>query len=148
MRALTPYYTGRILASDLFDGMDRFFEEWKPQPASLEPAWEITETENNFLMSVDLPGMKKEEIKIEVVDSRLNISGERKRGEKSYGSFNRTFALPSTVDTQKVEARYENGVLELLVPKSQAAKPRTIEVQSGHLNLHQDVKDIPSTKVS
>ena len=146
MRALTPYFTSRGLASDLFSEMDRFFDEWKPQTGSFEPAWDVTETEDHFLMSVDLPGMKKEEIRIELAKNTLQISGERKRGDKFYGSFKRSFTLPSTVDTDKVEASYENGVLELYVPKTQAAKPRMIEVQSGKRN--QDVKDIPSSKVS
>ena len=149
MRTLTPYWTSQSLASDIFGEMDRFlggldsvakqiYDERK-----FDPVCEIVETEDRFLMSVDLPGMKKEDIKIEVANDLLTISGERRRQtvseqnrrvqlyEKSYGLFKRSFALPMSVEANDVEARYENGVLELHLPKSPAAKPRQIEIQSA-----------------
>jgi HSP20 family protein len=150
MRMLTPYWTTRSLASDLFDEMNRFFDEDNRHASGriydervFDPAYEITETDEHYLMSVDLPGMKQEEIKIEVADNVLVISGERKREatedqktkvqryEKSYGFFKRSFNLPSTIESDQIEAHYENGVLELYLPKAQAAKPRSIEIQSG-----------------
>lgn len=151
MRVLTPYLSSRGLASNLFDEMDRFFDDWGRQDTptarvyedrNFTPACEVSETDEHYLMSVDLPGMKKEDIKIEVSDNVLTVSGERKREssekgqrvqhyEKSYGFFKRSFSLPSSIEADKVEARYEDGVVELYLPKVQAAKPRHIEIQSG-----------------
>jgi len=151
MRMLTPYWTSRTLASDLFDEMDGFLKDFNGGAAvasiyderGFSPACEIAEGDDHYLMSVDLPGMKKEEIKIEVADHVLTVSGERKREmdfdksqkvqryEKAYGYFKRSFTLPATVETGKVEARYEEGVLTLWLPKVQEAKPRQIEIHSG-----------------
>jgi HSP20 family protein len=147
---ITPYLANRSLVTDLFDEMDRFLDDWnRVTPSSrvydersFNPACEIAESGEHYLMSVDLPGMKKEDIKIEMSDNMLTVSGERKREsgdkenkwqryEKSYGFFKRSFNLPSSVDASKVEARYENGVLELYLPKAEAAKPRHIEIQTG-----------------
>lgn len=176
MRILTPYFANRSLASDLFDEMDRFFDDWGPMPTkqvyderNFNPACEVAETDEHYLMSVDLPGMKKEDIKIEMSDNVLTVSGERKRDssgktqrfqryERSYGFFKRSFSLPSSIEADKVEARYEDGVLELYLPKTQAAKPRHIEIQSGKGGIFdkllgsrknsQELKQVTSTKVS
>jgi HSP20 family protein len=176
MRMLTPYLVNRGLASDLFDEMDRFFEDWGrmtpvriDQEHRFDPAWEVAETDEHYLMSVDLPGMKKEDIKIEMSDNVLTVSGERKRGnsektqkvqryEKVYGFFKRSFTLPHAIDASKVEARYEDGVLELYLPKTQAATSRRIEIQSGSDGLfgkllgakksHQEVKQVTSPQAS
>jgi HSP20 family protein len=139
MRTIVPYWTSRGFASDFFDEMERIFDNWESGPSTraydektFDPAFEIAESGEHYLMSVDLPGMKKEDIKIEVSDNILTISGERKReSSDKNGFFKRSFTLPSSVETGKVEARYENGVLELYLPKTQVAKPRQIEVQSG-----------------
>lgn len=149
MRMLTPYLSNRGLASDLFDEMDRFFDDWgRMTPArayderSFAPACGVSESDEHYSMSVDLPGMRKEDIKIEMFNNMLTISGERRREssekdkkvqryEKSYGFFKRSFTVPSSIEADKVEARYEDGVLELYLPKAQAAKPRHIEIQSG-----------------
>lgn len=149
MRIITPYYANRSLSSDLLDEMDQFFENWgRISPAQVyderrfDPACDVSETDEHYLMSVDLPGMKKENIKIEISDNVLTVSGERKREnsekqkrvqrfEKHYGSFRRSFSLPLSIESDKVEARYEDGVLELYLPKTQAAKPRQVEIQSG-----------------
>lgn len=178
MRMLTPTWTTRSIASDLFDEMDRFFDDWNrsTQPGKVyderrfEPACDISETDEHYLMSVDLPGMKKENIKIEMSDDVLTVSGERKREgseknqriqryEKSYGLFKRSFTLPASIESNKVEARYEDGVLELYLPKTQAAKPRNIEIQTGKSGIFgkllgsskkasQELKDVNSTMVS
>ncbi len=171
MRILTPQWTNRSLASDLMSEMDQFFNDWTPtkrsefyDERSFNPACEISETEEHLMMSVDLPGMKKSDIKIEVADDVLTVSGERKREtatdkkskvqrfERSYGFFKRSFSLPTSIDAEKVEARYEEGVLELYLPKIHTAKPRQIEIQSGKSGIfdrllgskknNQDVKDV------
>ena len=146
MKTLIPYWTKRALASDLFEEMDRFFNGWEQaapptyDEKRFSPAYEIAEADEHFVLSVDLPGLKKEDIKIEVTDNVLSISGERKseilpdnklkvqRYEKSYGYFKRSFSLPANVDSGKVKAQYENGVLELYLPKQLVAKPRQIEI--------------------
>lgn len=177
MRMLTPNWAPRGLTSDLFDEMDRFFGDWnRLSPASVSydersfaPACEILEADDHYWMSVDLPGLRKEDIKIEMSDNTLSVSGERKREhtektqkvqryEKSYGFFKRSFALPTSIQTDQVEARYENGVLELYLPKVQAAKPRQIEIQSGKGGIFgkllgskknsSDLKDVTSDNAS
>lgn len=149
MKILTPYMTTRNLNSDLWTEMDRFFDDWgSPVLArsyderSFAPASEFIEADEHFILSLDVPGMKKDDIKIEMSENTLTVSGERKREttdknekiqryEKSYGFFKRSFALPSSIDADKVEAHYEDGVLELYLPKSVSAKPRSIQIQSG-----------------
>ena len=86
MRTIIPYWTTRSLTSDLFNEMDRFFNDWNPYSSqrvyderSLDHSCEFAENEDHYIFSVDLPGMKKENIKIEVVGNQLTISGERKR---------------------------------------------------------------------
>lgn len=179
MRTITPYFMNRSLASELFDDMDRFFEDWNRFTPTVQayndrafnPACDISETDEHYLMSVDLPGMKKEDIKIEISGDTLTVSGERKfesaenkkqkiqRYEKSYGFFKRSVTLSQAVEAEKIEARYENGVLELYLPKTQAAKPRHIEIQSGKTGIfdkllgsnkksNQELKDVTSTSVS
>lgn len=138
MKMLTLDYPTRSLASDLFTEMDRFLDDWQGAPTrgfynerGFEPACEITEGEDRYTLSLDVPGMKKEDIKIEVIDNALTISGERKRESKSYGVFKRSFTLPASIEADKAEARYENGVLEIDLPKTPMAKPRQIEIRSS-----------------
>ncbi|UOF00114.1 Hsp20/alpha crystallin family protein [Bdellovibrio reynosensis] len=142
MRTLATYWPTRTLSSNLLGEMDRLFTQPVYDERSFSPVCEISEAEEHYLLSVDLPGMKKSDIKIELVDKLLTISGERKREvsekketvqryEKSYGFFKRSFTIPSSVDAEKVEARYEDGVLELFIPKAASAKPRQIEIQTA-----------------
>lgn len=148
---LTPYRRNRNLSNDLFDQMDWLFDDWGRSnqvmkdflsDRVLSPSCDISESNDHFLMSVDIPGMKPEDIKIEVANNILTISGERRREEKenddsvqhyekSYGYFKRSFSLPTSIESDSVEARYENGVLELFLPKTQNAKARQIAVQAG-----------------
>lgn len=144
MRNLTPFFTTKN-STDLFSEMDRFFEDLGATPTLFEgkgfsPACEVTETDSDYKISFDLPGLKKDEIKIEMKDNTLSVFGERKREttekkekvqryEKSYGYFRRSFSLPTNVVSEKVAAKYDNGVLELTVPKAELAKPKTIEIQ-------------------
>lgn len=150
MRLITPF-TPRTLTSDLWTDMDRLFDEFKftALPAYDErqygghytTATEIVEGDNYFIFSVDLPGLKKEDIKIEVQERALTISGERKREDKShknvqqmekyYGLFARSYTLPTLVDEDKIQAHYQDGVLELYIPKVAAAHAKKIEIQSG-----------------
>jgi HSP20 family protein len=106
------------------------------------PTCDVEETESHYLMSFDLPGMKKDEVKIELVDNQLVVSGERKEEhredkkswrftERRYGKFQRVFTLPSAVDSSKIEADYQEGVLKIAVPKAETAKPKQIRIGEG-----------------
>ncbi len=103
------------------------------------PAVDIYEDDDAFVATADLPGLKKDDIEVSIEDNVLTVSGERKfeksegegtfrRVERSYGTFRRSFALPRGVDAAKVEAKFEDGVLTLTLPKSEIAKSRKIMV--------------------
>lgn len=103
------------------------------------PAVDIFETENELVLKADLPDINPEEIDVQVENQTLTVKGNRKfeqqsgkggyhRIERSYGSFVRTFAVPSTVDTQNVVAGYNNGVLTITLHKKETAKPRQVKV--------------------
>jgi len=104
------------------------------------PALEVYEKDDQFFIKAEIPGMKKEDIKVTVTEDALSITGERKsesevneeqyyRREMSYGSFSRQLILPSTVDKSKIDAKYENGILELTLPKIPEPKPKQVEVK-------------------
>jgi HSP20 family protein len=110
--------------------------------AKFEPEVNIAETETGYEFSIDVPGIKPEDVKVEYHEGQLTISGERKeekeekgktfhRMETTYGSFQRTFALPGVVDEAKISAHAANGVLKVTLPKSQKVKPRVIQVAGG-----------------
>lgn len=111
-------------------------------PSSWHPTIDILESEDDVTISAELPGLDREDIKVEVKDDVLTFWGERKqqeeqegdryrRTERRYGAFRRSFALPSTVSSENVTATYENGVLSLRLPKAEEAKPREIPVHAG-----------------
>lgn len=133
---------------DMFDRMFRspfsLFDEVTPTatPAAqwFKPGFDVEETDEAILLTVDLPGLKKEDVNISLTDNVLTLSGERKlergnkgagRYERSYGRFQQSFTLPGTVDPSRVEAHLEDGVLHVALPKSEKAKPRNIQVQTG-----------------
>ena len=104
------------------------------------PALDVYEDEDNFVVKAELPGMKKEDIDVSLHDGTLSISGERKseenlenaevyRSECFFGRFQRTVALPSTVDAARISAQYKDGVLTVTLPKAEEAKPKQIDVQ-------------------
>ena len=104
------------------------------------PEVDVTEEKDRIIVKADLPGMKQEDISVEVTDGVLTIKGERKqeieskegktyRLERSYGSFLRSFTLPAGVDAAKVNAVYKNGVLEVTVPKLAGAKAKQVKVE-------------------
>jgi len=103
------------------------------------PAMDIYDSKDSVLVKVDIPGMKKEDIDISVHGNTLIIKGEKRqerevkeknyvRTERFYGAFNRAATLPAAVDAGKVQATYKNGVLELVLPKKEDAKPKQIKV--------------------
>ncbi len=112
-----------------------FFRGWAP-------ALDLREDKDNLVVTVELPGMKKEDIEVTVQDGVLSISGERKReqtaeeegvyrSERYYGRFHRTITLPKPVKEDEVKATYKDGVLTIVLPKTEEAKPKQIEVTVG-----------------
>lgn len=108
--------------------------------AEWSPLVDISEDDKEYVVKAELPEMKKEEIKINVLDDILSISGERQyekeengkkyhRVERAYGSFMRSFTLPENADGSKVHAEYKDGVLKVHLPKSEKAKPKAMEVK-------------------
>jgi len=105
------------------------------------PKVNTRETEDAYHIEIDLPGMKKEDINIEVVDNQLIISGERKlknelkeddyyKIETSIGRFQRVFSLPENIDIEKIEAKSEDGVLEVIIPKvEEKVNKKKIEIK-------------------
>jgi HSP20 family protein len=106
------------------------------------PAMDLVETDEHFVLRADLPGLTQDDVKIELEDTTLTVSGERKaeheskgegyyRVERAFGSFARSLTLPQGVDPEAVAASFENGVLEIRVPKPEARKPRRIEISGA-----------------
>jgi HSP20 family protein len=104
------------------------------------PLVDISEDEKEYLIKAEIPEMKKEDIKLNVHEDVLTITGERKyekeektkkyhRVERSYGSFMRSFTLPEDADGSKIAAEYKDGLLKVHLPKSEKAKPKAIEVK-------------------
>lgn len=118
---------------DLFGlSTDSTFDSWAP-------AVDIAENENEFIVKAEIPGLKQEDIKVTLKNDALTISGEKQqekedkhknyhRIERSYGSFNRSFYLPSKVVEEKIKATYKNGLLEIVIPKSEETKPKEIAI--------------------
>jgi HSP20 family protein len=106
------------------------------------PLVDISEDDKEYLIKAEVPDIKKEDIKLAVQDDVLTISGERKsekeekgkryhRVERTYGSFMRSFTLPEDADGSRVSADYKDGMLNVHLPKSEKAKPKSIEVKVG-----------------
>jgi HSP20 family protein len=133
---------------DNFDQMmDNFFRgDLMPSSVGLSrkgmgAACELSETSDSYSLKFDLPGLKKEDIKIDLSDNRITVSGERKEertekdkkhrtqySEVSYGSFSRSYSFPTPVDANKVDAKYADGVLSISVGKSADTQARQITI--------------------
>jgi len=132
---------------DLQSEMNRLFSDYfssTPERSENEtPLWQpfvdIAETDDDIIVTADLPGMKKDDIKIVVQDNILTLQGEKKqetedkkqnyhRVERVYGSFMRNFRLPSSVVVDKINAEYKDGVLNVVLPKSEEAKPKEVNI--------------------
>lgn len=160
MRMLSPISTeltwprrtwASPVALEMFEDFDRIVESFlRPTYANtvnFQPSCDVSETKDHYLVSFDMPGVKKDDIKIEVEGNQLVITGERHREvknkdgeatlrhERAYGKFERSFTLPATIAADKIEAHYEDGVLNVALPKAETAKARSIEIQSGQGGL-------------
>jgi HSP20 family protein len=124
----------------------RLFEDFWPGRSGWEfarapvPALDISEDDDAFRVSAELPGMKKEDVKIQCENGVLAISGEKReetetkernwhRTERRYGTFCRSITLPAGVDVERAEAKYADGVLEVVLPKAESAKPKTLKIK-------------------
>jgi HSP20 family protein len=110
------------------------------------PAVDVYEDEQNVMLKLEVPGVNEEDLNVSLENSTLTVSGERKfekeekeenfhRIERRYGSFTRTFRLPSTVDPEKVEAAYDKGILKITLAKRAEAKPKQIKVSTTEKTL-------------
>jgi len=126
--------------SSLIAEVSRIANDAAPENQGLRPAADILESENDFEVSLDMPGVDPKAIQIQVEDQTLSVRAERlpgappkegsvHRAERQTGTFVRNFSLPSSVDGSRVEARYVAGVLTVTLPKREEAKPRTIQVK-------------------
>jgi len=121
---------------DVFAGRS---EDKELQAGTWAPSVDIFETENELVLSAEIPGIEEKDVEIKVEDNTLTIRGERKfeketkeenyhRIERSYGSFYRAFTLPSSVDPERIQAEQDNGVLKISMPKRQELKPRKVKI--------------------
>lgn len=135
-------------ASTLQDRINRLFEDAFPQPRNLEreeistgriPAVDVYETENALVLHAEIPGVRKEDVAVEIKEQTLTIRGERRqksevpethyvRRERYFGKFQRAFSLPFAVKPDAVRARFKDGVLEVELPKPEVEKARKIRV--------------------
>ena len=124
----------------MFDGFFRGSNDEDLIPSVWSPAVDIAEFDNEYQVKVELPGITKEDVKISLEQNLLTVKGEKKqeketkesnfhRVERSYGAFQRSFTLPSSVKGDKVDATFANGILTINMPKAEEAKPKQIEVK-------------------
>jgi HSP20 family protein len=136
--------------STLQDRMNRLFREsYGPEgreesltSTTFAPPVDVYEDEHNVTLKIEVPGIDEEDIDVRIENNVLTVHGERKfekeekeenfrRVERQYGSFTRTFTLPNTVDSEKVSANYDKGILKIGLPKTAEAKPKQIKVNVG-----------------
>lgn len=139
MSGLIPFVRRQTLNNWVYD-FDRLFEPVVDQQF-FRLQGDIHETDEHIMMSFDVPGIKEEDFKLAVDGETLTITGERKREDtgnskdgihyygRSYGKFQRAFTLPETIDKTKIEADYRDGVLRVLLPKTEQKKPDVYDVK-------------------
>jgi HSP20 family protein len=132
--------------ASIFDLMDEMMRQSKGNPPSFAgsrqfPSVDVKEEDGEIEVSAEVPGMNPEDIEVSIDGDTLTIRGEKRfeeeekkdkytRVERSYGSFYRSFRLPTSIDQDKVTAKYDKGVLKLMLPKSEAATARKIAIES------------------
>jgi HSP20 family protein len=128
-RLFNETFTGREEDTDIKSGI------WSP-------VVDIHESDKNLVLTAELPGLKEEDVEVNIDGNTLSISGKREfeeetkkddyhRIERSYGSFFRSFTLPSYIDQEKVKAEYDNGLLKVTMPKKPELKPKKVKVLKG-----------------
>ncbi|MBF0414532.1 MAG: Hsp20/alpha crystallin family protein [Magnetococcales bacterium] len=135
-----PFRNFRVLQNEINRLFDRDMDDASGQMTQWPLRVDIREDENQIILKADVPGMEQKDIRVNVDNGHLTISGERRfddeahkdnyqRVERPFGRFSRTFQLTNTTDIAKIQASYKNGVLEVTLPKLEEAKPRAIQVQ-------------------
>src|SRR5258708_36546719 len=137
--SLIHYNANDLIPTSFSNLIDGFFNDslTRSGGSAFVPKVDIIENENSYELHVAAPGLSKEDFNIELKDNSLTVSGERKFSnekkeknyhsiETQYGSFLRSFALPENVDSTKINARYNNGILELTIPKDEKKALKTI----------------------
>jgi HSP20 family protein len=138
LRTWSPF---RDFGSGLGRIFDEMFSERGMPVARWMPAVDVAENDHAYVVTVELPGAKREDVNLEVHENVLSIRGEKKsereeRSEKRhfvermYGSFSRSFTLPANADAEHVKATFRDGVLTIEVPKTEEAKPKTIDIKA------------------
>lgn len=133
------FVTLRDRMNRLFEDMSGSKEEKDLMTRAWAPSVDIYENENEVVLCAEIPGVEEKDVEIKVEDNNLIIKGERKfekeakeenyhRIERSYGSFFRSFALPSYIEQDRIEAEHENGVLRVRMPKKAELKPRKVKI--------------------
>jgi len=150
MTSITQWDPFRSMSS-LQDQVNRLFGstfQGHPDNSTLTtwgPAVDIYETENELIVKADLPEISEKDLDVRVENNTLTIRGERKfeqkvkednylRVERAYGSFNRSFSLPNTVNTEAIKAEYKNGVLTVELPKRAESKPKQVRINVNSQN--------------
>jgi HSP20 family protein len=129
------------------DEMNKLFDDFLGRPLMRtewsegvwNPSVDISETKDNVVIKAEMPGLNKEDFKISMQDNMLTLIGEKKqekkeketnyhRVERSYGAFSRSFALPTSVKSDKIKATYKDGVLSITLPKTEEVKPKEIPI--------------------
>lgn len=124
----------------LFGNTLRSFDEGLEDSLGWRPVADLEENEDEFIAKVELPGVKKDDVKISISGNEVRISGEvseeKEAEKKNYyvkerirGRFDRGFRLPTAIDSEKAEAKFKNGVLELTLPKEEKARPKEIDIK-------------------
>jgi len=114
---------------------------WGARGEAVMPAMDVRENDQHYAVTAELPGMRKDDVHVELDQGLLTIRGEKKSEreekkehcrytERSYGSFSRSFRLPSDADVDRLEASFKDGVLSLTIPRTEQAKPRAIAIKS------------------
>ena len=144
--AITPYRPATELFRPFFDDVLGSTRGWGGRMSDLlrVPEADVQETENELRVTVEIPGMKPEDIDLDLENNVLTISGEKNQtseeegegntwhlSERRYGKFTRSFVLPRDLDADRIDARYDNGVLRVTIPKSERARRRRIEIHDG-----------------
>lgn len=126
--------------------IDQFFDDFftgnipEARETTMSPRINLEENDNEWILTAELPGVKKDDVTVNFQDNLLTISGEKKfekedkkkhfhRIERSYGQFSRSVQIPSSIVLDKIDAKYEDGILNIILPKAEDAKPKQIAVK-------------------
>jgi HSP20 family protein len=116
---------------NLMSDFDGLFQDFAPR-AFDRAGYDLEEMDSGYVMTVDLPGVRKEDLKLEIADQVLTLSGEkRRRGDGEGRKFSLRVSVPADVDAEKIEASLEDGILQLALPKLEAVQPRRISIGAG-----------------